>query len=263
MDLERNGVHVVIDKWDLPVGGDSSVFMEQMVTDPSIDKILMVCDRYYSEKAARRVGGVGTEAQIISRELYEQEDRIGGSQRFIPIVAEKDGKGFPYLPIFVKSRIYIDLSDDSVRDSGLEQLLRCIFEKPKHVRPERGKVPEFLLRDDRLDIPEDGPPPSEYDLGTYLQAVYSIENRKFLSAIRDAQSVEEFLDIVFAGIRFERYKGPLFDLAKVAKDVNEIRSLFALSGLKYDVSRPYRIVRLSISVPDGGEENKGAPKQPE
>jgi hypothetical protein len=247
-DLELNGVHAVIDKWDLPEGGDSSVFMEQMVTDPSIDKILMVCDRVYSEKADRRAGGVGTEAQIISRELYDQEDRIGRSQRFIPVVAEKNDKEVPYLPVFVKSRIYIDLSIDSVRAIGFEQLLRCLFDKPKHVRPERGKPPEFLLRDDRIDVPEDGLPPSEYDLGTFLQTAYGIPNRRFLSAIRDAQSVEEFLDNVFAGIRFERYRGPIFDLAKVANDVNEIRGLFALPDLKSDVSRPYSIRKVAGEV---------------
>ncbi len=262
-DLERNGIHIVIDKWDLPEGADSAVFMEQMVTDPSIDKILMVCDRVYSEKADRRAGGVGTEAQIISKELYEQEDRIGGSQRFIPVVSEKDEKGSPYLPIFVKSRIYIDLSNDLLRTSGFEQLLRCIYEKPKHVRPERGKPPEFLLRDDRINIPEDGPSLSEYDLGTYLQTVYGIENRKFLLNIRDAQSVEEFLDNVFDGIQFQRYKGPVFDLGKVAKDVNEIRGLFALPDLKYDLSKPYRVVRMGISIPNNGEVTEDVPKQPE
>ena len=69
--LARNGVYVVIDLWDLKDGQDKNAYMEKMVTDPSVDKVLMVCNRNYVEKADSRKGGVGAESTIISAELYE------------------------------------------------------------------------------------------------------------------------------------------------------------------------------------------------
>src|SRR5450631_3686414 len=46
-------------------GHDSIAFMEKMVTDPTVEKVIIVSDRVYAEKADGRRGGVGTEAQII------------------------------------------------------------------------------------------------------------------------------------------------------------------------------------------------------
>ena len=70
-DLEESGVHVVLDKWDLREGADKFAFMEKSVTDPTIMKVIVVCDQLYVEKADGRRGGVGTETQIISKEVYE------------------------------------------------------------------------------------------------------------------------------------------------------------------------------------------------
>ena len=64
--LVESGVDVVLDKWDLREGADKYAFMEKMVTDPSVRKVVVCCDRIYAEKADGRQGGVGTETQIIS-----------------------------------------------------------------------------------------------------------------------------------------------------------------------------------------------------
>src|SRR5436305_2110591 len=68
--LMSDGINVVLDKWELTEGQDKFAYMEKMVTDPSIQKVLAICDRRYAEKADGRQGGVGTESQIISREVY-------------------------------------------------------------------------------------------------------------------------------------------------------------------------------------------------
>src|SRR5262245_28656183 len=73
--LRENGVDVTIDKWDLKEGHDAIKFMEQMVTDPEIKKVIIVLDRTYAEKADGRKGGVGTETQIISPEIYAKAVR--------------------------------------------------------------------------------------------------------------------------------------------------------------------------------------------
>ena len=39
---------MVLDKWDLREGQGKYVFMEQMVADPAVSKVLMLCDTYTS-----------------------------------------------------------------------------------------------------------------------------------------------------------------------------------------------------------------------
>jgi len=144
-DLQESGVEVVLDKWDLREGADKYKFMERMVTDPSVKKVIVVCDRLYAEKADGRQGGVGTETQIISPELYEQVDPADRNQKFIPVVKEKDEQGRPYVPTYMKGRIYIDMSDPKAYSEKFEQLLRWIFDKPLHEKPPLGKSPVFII----------------------------------------------------------------------------------------------------------------------
>ena len=134
------GVDVVFDKWDLKEGQDKYEFMEQSVNDDTIDKVLIVSDRKYAEKANSRTGGVGDETAIISSEVYGNMKQ----EKFIPVIAECDDKGNPYVPTYIKSRIYIDLSDENRYEEEFEKLLRNIYEKPLMKHPKIGKAPEWL-----------------------------------------------------------------------------------------------------------------------
>lgn len=138
-ELRESGIDVILDKWDLREGHDAYVFMEKMVTDPEIKKVAIVSDRVYAEKADGRSGGVGTETQIISREVYEKEQQ----DKFVAIVTEKDEAGKAYLPTYFKSRIHIDLSEPDSYTDNFEKLLRWVFDKPLYVKPELGKAPAF------------------------------------------------------------------------------------------------------------------------
>lgn len=140
--LTRNGVYVVIDLWDLKDGQDKNAYMERMVSDPTVDKVLMICNKNYVEKADARKGGVGAESTIISAELYESADQ----DKFIPLVFDKDDQGRAYIPIFTKARIYIDLTEDKYEE-GFDQLLRDIYDKPKFDRPPLGEMPAYLKVD--------------------------------------------------------------------------------------------------------------------
>ncbi len=138
--LVSQGVDVVLDKWDLKEGQDKYQFMERCVNDPEITKVLIVCDKVYAEKANNRTGGVGDETVIISSEMYGNLSQ----EKFIPIIAEKDENGKPYVPAYIKTRIYIDLSDDEKYEAEYEKLLRNISDKPLYVKPALGKLPDWL-----------------------------------------------------------------------------------------------------------------------
>lgn len=134
--LRANGVDSILDKWDLVDGNDTFVFMEKMVTDPKINKVLLICDKSYVNKANNRNGGVGTESQIISSEVYNKTDQI----KFIAVVVERDENGDLCVPVFLKSRKHIDFTSGP----DYERLLRAIFDKPLHIKPPLGKPPSFI-----------------------------------------------------------------------------------------------------------------------
>jgi len=138
-----DGIDVVLDIYDLREGYDKYAFMERMVTDSSVTHVLVISDQKYSEKADARKAGVGTESQIISREIYEKVDQ----SKFIPIVCEFDLKGNPYLPTFLKSRIWIDFSTPEAVNENWERLVRTIYGKPQHEKPKLGKPPAFITSD--------------------------------------------------------------------------------------------------------------------
>lgn len=138
--LMGDGIEVIFDKWDLKPGNDKYLFMEQCVNDPNIDKVLLICNKTYKEKADARTGGVGDETTIISQEVYSNNNQ----EKFIPVIFEKDDNDDAYVPTYVKSRIYIDLSNDEIYEDGYEQLVRNIYEEPLNRKPARGKRPTWL-----------------------------------------------------------------------------------------------------------------------
>lgn len=139
-DLRTQGVDVILDKWKLREGHDANAFMEQMISDESVSRVIMVCDKLYCEKANARKGGVGTEAQIISPTLYTKKEQ----EKFVAVVREKDVDGRALVPVFYGARVYIDLSDPDRYSEGIEQLLRWAFGKPQFVEPPLGNRPDYL-----------------------------------------------------------------------------------------------------------------------
>lgn len=182
-ELIQSGINVTLDKWDLKPGQDSIDFMEQMVKDPTIDKVLMISDKAYAEKANNRSGGVGTESQIISKKIYEQVNQ----ERFIAIITEKDEEGNAYTPLFYHSRLYIDLSEPDRYAEGFESLVRCIYGQPQFKKPELGKKPDYLTSE------------SSVSLGTsalFKRATSAIREQKPFAAA----ALEEYLTTFFENL---------------------------------------------------------------
>lgn len=135
-----DGILVILDKWDLKEGQDKYAFMERMVSDKQINKVLVVCDRKYQEKADGRDGGVGTESQIISKKVYDDV----GQEKFIPVVSERGSDGEPYLPTFMASRIYIDLSVEDSYEGNYQRLVKNLYGKPSLDKPTLGSPPPYV-----------------------------------------------------------------------------------------------------------------------
>jgi len=139
--LMEDGVEVVLDKWDLKPGHDAFAFMESMVTDATVTKVVMICDKVYAEKADGRAGGVGAEAQILTAQLYGKTSQ----DRYAAIVTETDDEDKAYLPTYYKGRIHFDFSRADREEVGYEELLRWLHNKPLYIKPKIGTRPDFLV----------------------------------------------------------------------------------------------------------------------
>jgi len=177
--LSGDGIDVVMDIYDLKEGQDKYAFMERMVTDPTVSHVVIFSDKVYAEKADARKAGVGTESQIISKEVY---DKVGQS-KFIPIACEFSDQGEPYLPIFLKSRIWIDFSSPEAVNQNWERLLRAIYGRPVFEKPALGKPPAYILSDSKIP-----PSPAISKFNALRQAILqgstgvSVFRRQFLEA---------------------------------------------------------------------------------
>ncbi len=177
--LFADGIDVVLDVYDLKEGQDKFAFMERMVTDDSVTNVLIICDKVYAEKADERKAGVGTESQIISKEVYEKVEQ----SKFVPIVCEFSDDGEPCLPAFLKSRIWIDFSSPEAVNENWERLVRHLYGKPLHEKPQLGEPPAYITNDVRIP-----PNPATTKFNVFRQALLNERKglvhyrRDFLSA---------------------------------------------------------------------------------
>lgn len=137
-DLRAAGVEVVFDRLDLTEGQDKLAFMERAVTDDSVDRVLVLCDPVYADKADGRRGGVGTETQIISPRVYDS----ASEHKFIPVIMERDGDQVR-VPTYLGPRMYFDLTGPD-RIVQFQRLVRRLHGKPDLERSILGPPPSYL-----------------------------------------------------------------------------------------------------------------------
>jgi hypothetical protein len=200
---------------------------------PRSEKVIVVLDRVYAEKADDRRGGVGTETQIITPHIYKNVDQ----NKFVGVISEVNPEGTPYLPTFYSSRIYIDLSRDELFTANFDQLLRWAFDKPAFPKPALGRPPEFLNEQTVLlptlskanraiDLLRLGAPKSSVALQDYLDAF--TENLESLRL--QPQEGVEFDELVFKSIEAikpyrDQFISVITALAKSGPDQEDIAKL--------------------------------------
>ena len=132
-NLRHDGVNVIVESWDLKSGYDKYYFMEHSVE--IADKVLILCDLGYVEKANNRTGGVGDETSIITPDVYGNNKQ----EKFIPVLME----GKDVVPRYLKGRIGVDFTPGD-RNKKYRDLLRVIFDRPIEKKPELGQPPKWL-----------------------------------------------------------------------------------------------------------------------
>lgn len=142
------GIETVIDQWDLKPGNNVHAFMEKIDNDKTIDKVLILINPKYATKANNKQGGVSTETQIISPEVYNNVAQT----RYLPIIFETNQDGSIEQPTFLKSTIYFDLTKSDTYDSEFRKLVKTIYGKDIHQKPKRGNKPSWVDEDNDLSF---------------------------------------------------------------------------------------------------------------
>lgn len=132
--LRENGVDARIDMFHLKLGQD----LPQWMTNELImaDKVLLICDKYYADKADNRKGGVGWETMIIQGDMLSRQEQ----NKYVAILRDIDiDQG---LPIYVKSRYALNWADESLVDRDFEELLLYLFDCD--IEPPIGEIPKSV-----------------------------------------------------------------------------------------------------------------------
>lgn len=129
-DLRKNGIDVTLDQWDLSLGQDISLFMQNGIANS--DKVLLICTENYVRKSEVGKGGVGFERLIVTAEVVQSID----TNKFIPIIVGQVGE--PKVPKFLGPRLYSDFRDPAARFEKLEELCRALLGKPFSEKPPLG-----------------------------------------------------------------------------------------------------------------------------
>lgn len=236
--LVENGVDVILDQWDLRLGGDLPSFMESGLTQA--DRILAICTGAYVTKADGGQGGVGYEKMILTAQLMQDVRR----NSIIPVVRHNDAE--QALPTFLSSRLYIDFRDDSLFEEKYEELLREIHGERTAQRPPLGPNP--FRRVPAFSSPRLPRSPERYispELSGTVSFDYSNNNGRYVIGTGDMAFETKWSSASNSSIH--AYNDPpsvvTVALASGAKSISEIDDASA-----YDTSSRTRTPRLGEIV---------------
>lgn len=184
--LRNNGIDSIIDQWELKPGDDLPHFMETNLANS--DFVLMICTDLYVEKANLGKGGVGYEKMIITSNLLTGIDE----NKIIPIIKQT---GEHKTPTFLKTKIYIDLSNTSNFEFEMDDLLRTIHKSPLFKKPPVGNNP-FKKQDDSEELKSKS---GIYELMTIIVDYFESSNDHYIryNDIRaDMEISRIYLDIL-------------------------------------------------------------------
>lgn len=137
-DLTANGVRIILDDWYLKIGDNLGAFMEQSIQNS--DYTILICTPKFSYKINNRIGGASFEAELIIGNILLSAD---SQKKFIPVLRE--GLANDSIPMYLKSKLYADFSNNEKYEISLKSLIRRIFDAPEYFPPNLGNMPDFSI----------------------------------------------------------------------------------------------------------------------
>lgn len=135
--LRSHGVNARLDSYFLRAGMD---FVQWMCNELTLaDKVILVCDEHYRDRADGRHGGVGWETMIVQGQMYAESLHIGGEDapsRYIPVV--RCGRLQDGLPAYLTTKRVLHLPPTRDDESCCREILDEIFVSEPDVPPVTG-----------------------------------------------------------------------------------------------------------------------------
>lgn len=117
--LREDGVDVKLDQWEVVPGDQLPSFMEKSIRE--INYVLIICTPKYKRKSDNREGGVGYEGDIITGEVFKNQNH----RKFIPIL--RKGNLEESFPSWISGKYYVDLSKLANVESNYKDLITTIL----------------------------------------------------------------------------------------------------------------------------------------
>lgn len=122
------GIAIILDQWDLQLGSDRTRFMESSIRES--DFVLLICTPTYAAKGNARTGGAGYQAMIITGQLALQITQ----NKFIPVLRQGEWDDSA-VPIWLQSKVGVDLRGDPYDETQYDLLLRAIHQAQAKAPP--------------------------------------------------------------------------------------------------------------------------------
>lgn len=136
--LRGNGIDARLDVWYLRPGMDLPQWMSNELD--LADRVLIVCNKEYSDRADGRIGGVGWEIRLVQGDLLQTQQ--ANPKKYIPIIC--DGFEDDAIPKFLQGTYSIFWStseENQLRNNLLRELYNAYEEAPPI-----GSPPRFVVR---------------------------------------------------------------------------------------------------------------------
>lgn len=133
--LRENGVDARIDMFHLRPGHD----LHQWMTNEVImaDKVLLICDKYYAEKADARRSGVGWETMIILGDMLSTQKQT----KYIGIIHGENIN--ESLPLYIRSKYCLNWTKDAQMEEEFKDLVLYLYDCD--IEPPLGDTPDYVL----------------------------------------------------------------------------------------------------------------------
>jgi hypothetical protein len=118
--LRDTGTNVRLDKWDLRAGMDLPQWMSNELD--LADKVVLICDEAYAQRADRRHGGVGWEVRLVLGDLMQCQQ----TTKYIPVVCCQ--KPSDALPSFLETTMFVHWLNGKREAENKAELLRAIYD---------------------------------------------------------------------------------------------------------------------------------------
>lgn len=136
--LRNKGIDIILDQFELDAGRDLTYFIDKNLKRSK--KVIIVLTPNYAKKADGRRGGVGEEYSIIRNdESLNAEKQL---KKYIPILRLGDKNRS--CPLYLKSLVYIDMTDDSLFDIKIEETIKAIHKIKLVEKTPLGDHPDFV-----------------------------------------------------------------------------------------------------------------------